>query len=88
MPFSYPSVEDRDTKQSPAVGCETVDASASDHDLARPSRAIYVGTAGALAVTFVDGSTATLVGASGFLPLQVITVLNTGTSADDIVALY
>jgi len=57
-------------------------------DLATTSRALYVGTAGNLAVTTVGGSTVTLVGVSGWVPVRVARVLATGTTASDIVALW
>ena len=52
-------------------------------------RALDVGGAGDVALTFVDGSTATLVGvlAGTILPVQVTKVMSTGTTATNIVAL-
>lgn len=52
-------------------------------------RALYVGTAGALKVTTDKGSQVTFgnVGV-GVLPLRVIRVWSTGTTASNIVALY
>lgn len=54
------------------------------------TRGLYVGGAGDVAVRFVDGNTATLVGvaAGSLLPVSVDKVLSTGTSATSIVALY
>lgn len=57
-------------------------------DLTVASRALYVGTAGNLAVVTVGGSTVTLVGISGWVPIRVARVLATGTTASDIVVLW
>jgi len=57
-------------------------------DLAVAGRALYVGTTGNLAVVTVGGSTVTLVGVSGWVPVRVSRVLATGTTASDIVALW
>lgn len=62
----------------------------SDATILSGVRALYVGGAGDVAVTFNDGSTATFVGVvSGFiLPVQVSRVMSTGTTATNIVALF
>ena len=58
-------------------------------DLPTASRAIYVGTAGDLAITMVGGGTLTLKNVpAGILPLRVRRVLATGTSAADLVAVW
>jgi hypothetical protein len=57
-------------------------------DLATASRALYVGTAGNLAIVTVGGSTVTLVGASGWMPVRAARVLAAGTTASDIVAVW
>lgn len=51
-------------------------------------RGLYIGGAGAVAVTMRDGSSATLaaVPVGSFLPLRVTRVLSTGTTATNIVA--
>lgn len=72
----------------PATGI----ASVTPHDtneLAQASRAIFVGSAGDVAVEMIDGSSATLVGvvAGALLPIRVNKVLATGTTASDIVSL-
>ncbi|SCM80005.1 conserved hypothetical protein [uncultured Pleomorphomonas sp.] len=59
-----------------------------DTDLAVASRALYVGTAGDLAITTVGGSTVTLKQVSGWVPVRVARVLATGTTATNIVALW
>ena len=72
---------------SPARGA----ASVTPNDgtaLSTFSRALYVGTAGNVAVTTVDGDTVTFTAASGFLPVCVSHVLSTGTTATDILALW
>lgn len=54
-----------------------------------PSRALYIGVAGALKVITVDGSTVTFPNVvAGKLDLQVTRVFTTGTAATGIIALY
>lgn len=53
------------------------------------SRGIYVGTGGAIAVEDQHGGVVTFLSAdSQYHPLRVIRVLFSGTTAEDIVALY
>jgi hypothetical protein len=54
------------------------------------TRAIYVGTAGAISVIGADdGTTATLLkGATGWIDIAVKRIRATGTTATDIVAVY
>jgi hypothetical protein len=58
--------------------------------LAQPTRAVWVGGAGDLAVTYLDGTTDVLqsVVAGTLLPIRVKQVLSTGTSATKISGLY
>ncbi|MCX8996189.1 hypothetical protein NOF55_16790 [Rhizobiaceae bacterium BDR2-2] len=58
-------------------------------ELAQPSRALYVGGAGDLAVTLLSGDSVSLgaVPAGSLLPLRVSRVHATGTTATAIVAL-
>ena len=51
---------------------------------------LYVGTGGDLTVTTVSGDKATFVNIQGgsFLPIQIIKVWATGTTANDIIALW
>ena len=51
---------------------------------------LYVGTGGDLVVTTVSGDKATFVNIQGgtFLPIQVVRVWATGTTAADIIALW
>jgi hypothetical protein len=72
---------------SPAAQAAAVTPSDST-DLANASRALYVGTVGNLAIITVGGSTVTLVGASGWMPVRAARVLATGTTASDIVAVW
>ncbi len=52
------------------------------------TRALIIGTAGALAVTFVDGTDCIIPNApAGLLPIQVMKVKATGTTASGIVGL-
>ena len=62
----------------------------SDTAVIRNTRAIYVGTGGTIKVTMVDGNavTFTLVPGGTVLPVQVITVWSTGTTASNLVAMY
>lgn len=56
----------------------------------QPTRALYVGGAGDVAVRMLDQTTVTFVGvpAAGLLPIRVDKVLSTGTTATSIVGLY
>jgi hypothetical protein len=63
----------------------------SDATVLNPTRALWVGGAGNVAVIFTKGSAAvTLTGvpAGTLLPVQVTKVMSTNTTATDIVALY
>jgi hypothetical protein len=75
---------------SPARNAVAVDVSVVDQILATESRGIYVGTAGTLAVDMVGGGSAIsfTCPAGILLPIQCSKILNTGTSATNIVALY
>jgi hypothetical protein len=54
-----------------------------------PTVALYIGAAGTLKVTCWDGTETTFGAVSaGVLPLRVLRVWSTGTSATSIVALY
>lgn len=54
-----------------------------------PSRGLFVGGAGAVVVTGLDGAPATIVsGEAQYHPIRVRRVHATGTAATDIVALY
>jgi hypothetical protein len=78
----------------------TADATVSAYDavaitpsnttVLRPTRGIYVGTGGNIAVQMALGNTVTLVGVLGgsILPIQVVKVLSTNTTASNMVALY
>ena len=61
-----------------------------DTDLTVFSRALWIGSAGDLKVTMVNGQTVTFVGcpAGDWMPLRVSRVHNTDTTADDIVAVW
>lgn len=74
---------------SPAAEAEAVTPD-DDNDLAGGvTRALYVGTEGDLAVMTARGNVVTFRNAAGgYHPLRVIRVLDTGTTAADIVALY
>lgn len=58
-------------------------------DLTYATRALVIGTAGDLKVTTVGGDTVTLTNVpAGVLPLRVVRVFNTGTTAADIAAIW
>jgi len=56
----------------------------------RPTRGLYIGVGGDLAVEMSQGATVTFANVLGgtLLPIQVAKVLATGTTATSIVALY
>lgn len=56
----------------------------------QPTRALYVGGTGDVAVRMVDGTTPTFVAvpAGALLPIRVDQVLSTGTSATSIIGLF
>ncbi|MBU1175699.1 MAG: hypothetical protein KKH72_09890 [Alphaproteobacteria bacterium] len=57
--------------------------------LAETTRALYVGTAGNVSLTFASGASATFTGlaAGSILPVRAVSVLATGTTASGLVAL-
>ena len=60
-----------------------------DDELAFYCRSLYIGIAGDVAVQFVEGNTMTFTNVPvGILPVSVKKVLDTGTTADEIVALW
>ncbi|MEO0879232.1 MAG: hypothetical protein AAFY22_05905 [Pseudomonadota bacterium] len=83
--------EDRrpDTLTSPASSAVAVTPSDSVN-LLQVSRALYVGTGGDVAVEMRSGATVTFknVADGQSLALRVVKVLDTGTSASDIVAIW
>lgn len=62
----------------------------SNTDTIAPCRALYVGGAGNLVVVTVDGNQVTFSGAVAgtVIPVQVVQVRSTSTTATNIVALY
>jgi hypothetical protein len=62
----------------------------SDTVIIENTRALYVGEAGNVKVTMVEGGDVTFaaVAAGTILPVQVVKVWNTGSSAGLIIALY
>ena len=63
---------------------------ASDSTVLPPTRALYIGTTGNVAVTMASGQTPVVFTAVpvGVLSVQVTKVLSTSTTASNIVALY
>lgn len=60
----------------------------ADSDLSARTRAVWVGTAGDLRVTFVNGDDVVIKGASGLLPIAVKRVWATGTTATNVMGMY
>jgi hypothetical protein len=62
----------------------------SDSTILNCTRALYVGGAGAVAVKMIDGQSVIFAGvpAGAILPIQVTQVLETGTDATNVLALY
>lgn len=62
----------------------------SDSAAVECTRGVYVGGAGDLKVTFVEGGEVTFVGvvAGTLLPIQVVVIWSTGSTATSVVALY
>lgn len=71
------------------VRYETVDLSSTNYTPACPFRAIYVGGAGNVIITGLDGVAATLVGvATGtLLPFAGSAITRTGTTATNLVSI-
>lgn len=67
-----------------------VGVSPSNATIIQPTRALYVGDTGNVAVTMVDGGEATFasVPPGSILPVQVTKIWSTGTTASNILALY
>jgi len=85
------TIEDDDFSTSgainPAAGAEAV--TPADTDLARRTRAIYVGIAGDLVVKMAEGQIVTFAGvaAGSMLPIRC-TQIRTGTTATSVLALF
>lgn len=73
---------------TPAQHAASVSPSDST-DLSVSTRALIIGTAGALKVDTVGGETVTIASVpAGILPIEVTRVYSTGTTASDITALW
>ncbi len=66
-----------------ARGCIAISYGGGDQSLTQNSRGIYITTAGALSVTFVDGSTGVFTGlqAGQVYPFQVTTIKQSSSTA-------
>lgn len=83
-PSTFQDAEDRISES--AIGAS---AATPGTALAQPSRALWVGGAGNLALTFANGSSATLLNVPvGLYPFSVVLVASAGTTATNIVALF
>lgn len=82
-----PSIQP-DEHSAPAV--TLVALTKSDSTTFAPTRGLYVGGAGDVAVKDLSGNSVTLVGATAgsVLPIRCTMLLSTGTSATSVVALY
>lgn len=78
-------MSDRMTQTAVGVSAVTPSDTVS---IARPVRALWVGTFGDLAVVMADDTTATLQGCQGLVPVQCVRVNATGTTATNIVAMH
>ena len=69
---------------------DAVAVTPADDGSLRPTRGLYVGGAGDIKVDMALGSTVTFAGALAgtILPIQVVRVYSTDTTATNIVALY
>lgn len=74
------------TAITPATGSVAVDVSGGDQTFSTVAKALYVGGAGDVAVTHPDGSSGTFssVPAGTILPVQVVSVQSSGTTASNI----
>jgi hypothetical protein len=81
--MSYPD------NTSPASGAAAVTTPSDDSNIA-PTRGVYVGTTGTLKVMMINGDVVTFssIAAGVVHPLQIVRIYETGTNADNIVALY
>ena len=72
----------------PAVACEAVAPDDSD-PLPNPARAFYVGTGGDVSMTDLRGTNTTFknVPTGAMIPVGVLQIFATGTTASDIVAI-
>lgn len=82
-----PSIEP-DQQNAPAA--TLVALTKSDSTVLAPTRGLYVGGAGDVAVVDLSGNSVTLVGvlAGSVIPVRVVKLLSTGTSATNVIALY
>lgn len=73
------------------IGCDhAVAVTKSDSTILTPTQALFVGGAGNVAVVTVGGETVTFTGviAGSILPVRVVQVLATGTTATNIAAIW
>lgn len=85
--MSKPSIEP-DQQNAPAT--TLVALTKSDSATFSPTRGLYVGGAGDVAVVDLSGNSVTLVGAlaGSVLPIRCTQLLSTGTTATNVIALY
>lgn len=78
------------SKITAMIDAEVVDISSTDHVMTKPTRELFIGGAGTLKVIMASGKTVTFTGvvAGSRLPLDVTTVVRTGTSATNMMALF
>ena len=79
-----------ETQHAYALDAETVDVSGADQAFNRLTRGIWVGSTGNIAVVMASGraTTFTNVPDGSLLPIAASSVLQTGTTAGDVVALF
>jgi hypothetical protein len=78
------------TLESPVSGGEAIVISGSDHTLTYASRALWVGSTGSVKVDMIGGATLTFVNVQDgtLLPIRISKVYQTGTSAQNLVAVW
>jgi hypothetical protein len=76
-------------KTDPAIGAFAITPH-NTNPLTKPTRCVFVGGAGNLKVTMMDGSEVTFTGilAGSFVPIQCRIVQATGTTATNLVGMY
>ena len=74
----------------PATGAVAVSVGSADQSFERPTRGVFVGGAGNLAVTMEEGQSITFTGvtAGSILPIQATAALTSGTTATNVIALF
>lgn len=82
----------RVTLESPYSGGEAVNISAADHTFTKPTRAIWVGTGGAVAIVVQmlsgDNLTFEAIASGTLLHVRALKVIKVGTGSSNMVGLW